>query len=131
MPTVCLRAGCVTGPQHASAALHGFLAYLMKCTATATPTPCSATAASRSATTSTRRPGQRDRGVPRTAPACCRLQHRRGRESNVSILEAIELCQAIAGRELDYTVSEEARIGDHRWWISSLAEFESDHPPGA
>src|SRR5688572_8612299 len=37
MPTVCFRGGCLTGPQHAGAQLHGFLAYLMKCTATGTP----------------------------------------------------------------------------------------------
>src|SRR5680860_280832 len=37
MPTVCFRGGCLTGPQHAGAKLHGFLAYLMKCTATGTP----------------------------------------------------------------------------------------------
>src|SRR4249920_1064498 len=37
MPTVCFRGGCLTGPQHAGAKLHGFLAYLMKCTVTGTP----------------------------------------------------------------------------------------------
>ena len=37
MPTVCFRGGCLTGPQHAGAQLHGFLAYLMKCTVTGTP----------------------------------------------------------------------------------------------
>jgi CDP-paratose 2-epimerase len=44
------------------------------------------------------------------------------------MLEAIELCQEISGRTLDYTLSDEARIGDHRWWISDLADFEADHP---
>ena len=37
MPTVCFRGGCLTGPQHAGAQLHGFLAYLMKCTVTGDP----------------------------------------------------------------------------------------------
>ena len=31
---VCFRAGCLTGPDHAGARLHGFLAYLMRCTVT-------------------------------------------------------------------------------------------------
>ena len=31
MPTACFRGGCLTGPAHAGAELHGFLAYLMKC----------------------------------------------------------------------------------------------------
>jgi CDP-paratose 2-epimerase len=37
MPTVCFRGGRLTGPQHAGAQLHGFLAYLMKCTVTGDP----------------------------------------------------------------------------------------------
>jgi len=51
-----------------------------------------------------------------------------GREANVSMLEAIELCEAIVGRELDYTISDQARIGDHKWWISDLAAFKADYP---
>jgi CDP-paratose 2-epimerase len=51
-----------------------------------------------------------------------------GRESNVSMLEAIDLCREIAGRELDYTLSEQARVGDHRWWISDLQAFKADYP---
>ena len=31
MPTVCFRGGCLTGSRHASAELHGFLAYLARC----------------------------------------------------------------------------------------------------
>jgi CDP-paratose 2-epimerase len=37
MPTVCFRGGCVTGPNHAGAQLHGFLSYLMRCTMTGDP----------------------------------------------------------------------------------------------
>ena len=44
------------------------------------------------------------------------------------MLEAIAPCQRIAGRELDYTLSDEARIGDHRWWISDLTDFKRDYP---
>ena len=35
MKTVCFRGGCLTGPNHASIRLHGFLSYLMKCCVTA------------------------------------------------------------------------------------------------
>ena len=31
MPTVCYRGGCLTGPNHSGAELHGFLAYLARC----------------------------------------------------------------------------------------------------
>jgi CDP-paratose 2-epimerase len=44
------------------------------------------------------------------------------------MLEAIALCERISGRQLDYTLSDEARIGDHRWWISDLDAFKRDHP---
>ena len=37
MPTVCFRAGCLTGPAHAGAQLHGFLSYLMRCAMTGEP----------------------------------------------------------------------------------------------
>ena len=30
LKTVCFRAGCITGPNHSGAKLHGFLAYLSK-----------------------------------------------------------------------------------------------------
>ena len=51
-----------------------------------------------------------------------------GRASNCSMLEAIEACERIAGRELNWEMGPEPRIGDHRWWISDLAPFEADYP---
>ena len=48
--------------------------------------------------------------------------------SNCSMLEAIELCQQVAGRELGWTLVDENRIGDHRWWITDLAPFQHDYP---
>ena len=44
------------------------------------------------------------------------------------MLEAIERCEAIAGRELQWELSDENRVGDHRWWISDLAPFQRDYP---
>jgi CDP-paratose 2-epimerase len=44
------------------------------------------------------------------------------------MLEAIALCEEIAGQELDWTLSGDARVGDHRWWISDLAAFRGDYP---
>ena len=51
-----------------------------------------------------------------------------GRRSNCSMLEAIDACERIAGRELDWELSDDARVGDHMWWISDLDEFRTDHP---
>jgi CDP-paratose 2-epimerase len=129
MPTVCFRAGCLTGPQHAGAQLHGFLAFLMKCVVTATPYTVFGYG------------GKQVRDNLHSADlfACFEAFHRNprpaavyniggGRESNCSMLEAIEACERIAGRELQWELSEVNRIGDHRWWISDLDEFRSDYP---
>jgi CDP-paratose 2-epimerase len=44
------------------------------------------------------------------------------------MLEAIALCERIAGRELDWSLSKRNRVGDHRWWISDLEPFMHDYP---
>ncbi|HEX2096184.1 MAG TPA: NAD-dependent epimerase/dehydratase family protein [Solirubrobacterales bacterium] len=129
MPTVCFRGGCLTGPQHAGAKLHGFLAYLMKCVVTGTPY------------TVFGYEGKQVRDNIHSADLIAAFDaYRRaprpgavyniggGRFSNCSMLEAIEICERIAGRELDWEMGEEPRIGDHRWWISDLAPFEADYP---
>jgi CDP-paratose 2-epimerase len=51
-----------------------------------------------------------------------------GRQSNCSMREAIELCESIAGRELSWELSDQPRVGDHRWWVSDLEEFRRDYP---
>jgi len=51
-----------------------------------------------------------------------------GRASNISMLEAIEQCQEIAGRNLNWRYSERNRKGDHRWWITNLGKFKSHYP---
>jgi CDP-paratose 2-epimerase len=129
MPTVCFRGGCLTGPNHAGTKLHGFLSYLMRCTVTGEPYTVfgyagkqvrdnihsadlvSAFAAFHSA--------------PRPAAV---YNIGGGRESNCSMLEAIVMCERIAGSPLNWTVAEENRIGDHRWWISDLKPFRNDFP---
>ena len=129
MPTVCFRGGCLTGPAHAGAELHGFLSYLMR-----------ATVSGRKYTIYGYDGKQvRDnihsadvvRAFPRfhAAPRCGAVYNLGGgRGSNVSMLEAIQLCEEISGKTLDYDLSTKARRGDHRWWISDLAEFQRDYP---
>ncbi len=129
MPTVCLRCGCITGPSHAGARLHGFLAYLMKCVVTGT----------RYTVYGYEGKQVRDNiagsdlveaflEFHRSPRAAAVYNMGGGRDSNCSMLEAIEACERIAGRELDWELGDEARIGDHRWWISDLGEFQKDYP---
>ncbi len=51
-----------------------------------------------------------------------------GRNSNCSMLEAIEMCEEIAGRKLNWNYSDHNRIGDHIWWISDNSKFKSHFP---
>lgn len=129
MPTVCFRGGCLTGPQHAGAQLHGFLAYLMRCTVTGDPYTVFGYKAKQV------RDNIHAHDVVRAFDAYVRAPLPAavynlggGRVSNVSMLEAIAKCEAIAGRALEYSVSDEARIGDHQWYVSDLSEFEKDYP---
>lgn len=129
MPTVCFRGGCLTGPNHAGAQLHGFLSYLMRCTVTGEPYTVFGYGGKQ----------VRDNIHAADMVAAFEAFHKApqagaiyniggGRHSNCSMLEAIELCQQIAGRELDWSLGEDNRIGDHRWWISDLEPFKRDYP---
>jgi CDP-paratose 2-epimerase len=51
-----------------------------------------------------------------------------GRQVNCSMLEAIEICEKITGNKLQYTYIDEARIGDHQWYITDNTKFKRDFP---
>jgi len=130
MATVVFRGGCLTGPGHSGAELHGFLAYLMKCTATGRPY------------TVFGYKGKQVRDNIHSADLVSAFEHvaRRprtggavyniggGREVNCSMLEAIAMCEDITGRELQWTHAERSRVGDHQWWIGDLRAFKADYP---
>ena len=50
------------------------------------------------------------------------------RHSNVSMLEAIRLIEELGGGRLNYELSDQARIGDHIWYISDVRRFQGDYP---
>ena len=129
LPTVCFRGGCLTGPNHAGTQLHGFLSYLMRCTMTGDPYTVFGYGGKQ----------VRDNIHSADLVAAFEAFHRApraaavyniggGRQSNCSMLEAIEQCQEIAGRELQWSLGADNRIGDHRWWISDLEPFRRDYP---
>jgi CDP-paratose 2-epimerase len=129
MKTGSFRGGCLTGPNHSGAQLHGFLAYLMKCAMTGTPYTVF---------------GYKGKQVRDNihcsdlisafyefykAPGIGEVYNiGGGRESNCSMLEAIELCQEITGKELNYTYTEDNRSGDHIWYVSDLSKFKKKYP---
>ena len=127
--TVCFRGGCLTGPAHAGAELHGFLAYLMKCVVEGRPYRVFGYG------------GKQVRDNIHSADLVEAFwQFYRaprpgavyniggGRHANCSMLEAIALCEEIASRKLDHSYVEENRLGDHRWWISDVSSFRRDYP---
>jgi CDP-paratose 2-epimerase len=129
LATACFRCGCMTGPNHRGTQLHGFLAYLMKCTATGTPYTVFGYR------------GKQVRDNIHSADLIRAFDHffrapRRGevynlgggRFSNCSIREAIALCEATAGRPLTWTYAEGNRTGDHIWWVSDNGKFAAHYP---
>ncbi len=129
MPTVCFRGGCLTGPAHAGAKLHGFLSYLMKCTVSGDPYTIFGYGGKQVRdnihSADVIKAFDAFHGDPKTA-AVYNLGG--GRQSNVSMIEAIALCERIAARPLRYELSDDARVGDHRWYISDFSDFERDYP---
>ncbi len=125
----CFRGGCLTGPNHSGAQLHGFLAYLMKCAVTGEGYKVF---------------GYKGKQVrdnihsydlvnmfwhfyqnPRTGEV---YNAGGSRYSNCSMLEAINACEEITGKKLNWTYSEINRIGDHIWWISDISKFKNHYP---
>jgi CDP-paratose 2-epimerase len=44
------------------------------------------------------------------------------------MLEAIRMIEEISGKQLNFSISNEPRIGDHIWWISDISKFRKHYP---
>src|SRR2546429_4829193 len=129
LKTGTFRGGCLTGPAHSGAELHGFLAYLVKCAITAKPYTIY---------------GYKGKQVRDNIHACDLVNafwlffqdpkagevYNIGgsRHSNCSVIEAIGHIEELCGRKLEYKLSDAARSGDHIWWISDVRRFQKDYP---
>jgi CDP-paratose 2-epimerase len=124
------RGGCLTGPNHAGAELHGFLSYLVKCIVHNKPYTIF---------------GYKGKQVRDNIHSWDLVNmfwefHQNpkqgevynaggGRDNSTSILEAIDIINRIAGTNWsNYTQSEQNRIGDHIWYISDLTKFKTHYP---
>ncbi|HTE17165.1 MAG TPA: NAD-dependent epimerase/dehydratase family protein, partial [Armatimonadota bacterium] len=129
MRTACFRGGTLTGPQHSATQLHGFLAYVMRCTMTGTHYTVFGYKGKqvRDAIHSNDliRAFHAFHEKPRVAEV---YNIGGGRYSNCSVREAIQLSQEIAGEELSWSYQEQNRIGDHIWWIGDNGKFASHYP---
>ena len=128
MKTACFRGGCLTGPAHSGAELHGFLAYLVECTMTSKPYKIFGYK------------GKQVRDNIHSHDLISAFDHFYGnprsgevynmggsRHSNCSMLEAIAMCEEITGKKLNYGYDETNRSGDHIWYISDVSKFQSHY----
>jgi len=129
MRTACFRGGTLTGPAHSATELHGFLAYVMRCTMSGTPYRVFGYKGKqvRDAIHSSDLIDAFDHffAAPRVAEV---YNIGGGRTSNASVVEAIMKCEEIAKRSLDWTYVDDNRIGDHIWWISDNGRFAGHYP---
>ncbi|MTJ83906.1 MAG: NAD-dependent epimerase/dehydratase family protein [Telmatospirillum sp.] len=129
MKTAVFRGGCLTGPGHAGAPLHGFLAYLVKCAVSGEPY------------TVLGYKGKQVRDnihshdlvsafwevflAPRNGEV---YNAGGGRRSNCSMLEAITALERLTGRSMNWQYKAENRQGDHIWWISDTRKLAAHYP---
>ena len=129
MKTGVFRGGCLTGPGHSGVELHGFIAYLAKCALTG------------QSYTIFGHKGKQVRDNIHShdlvnafwhffeAPRSGAVYNIGGsRHSNCSMLEAIALIEKLAKKKINWSLSPQARVGDHIWWISDVSKFKTDYP---
>jgi len=129
LKTCVFRGGCLTGPAHSSAKLHGFLSYLAKCVYSGTKYTIL---------------GYKGKQVRDNIhsfdlitaidsvfknPKLGEVYNIGGsRHSNISILEAISKFEQIFEKKANFEFSKQNRSGDHIWYISDISKFRYDYP---
>lgn len=130
MKTVCFRGGVLSGSRQSGVQLHGFINYLMKCAMTG-----------RSYTVFGYK-GKQVRDIIHASDVIAAFhaffQNPKrggevynlggGRDSNISILEAMAFAEHMTGQKMNNEYSEESRKGDHIWYITDMAKFKRDYP---
>lgn len=129
LPTVCFRAGCLTGSRHAAVELHGFLAYLARALHDGVPYRVYGHKGKQV------RDNLHASDVARAVLAFAEQPRSGavynlggGRANSISMLEAIARFEELTGKRLDWTYAEEPRRGDHVCYISDVRSFRSDYP---
>ena len=129
LKTGIFRGGCLTGAGHSGVELHGFLSYLVHVAVTGKPytiygfkgkqvrdqIECSDVVSAFEAFAGNPRPGE----VYNIGG---------GRENAASVLECIAMIQDISGYNVDYTLTDNHRKGDHICYITDLGKLRRDYP---
>lgn len=129
LKTVAFRGGCLTGPAHAGVELHGFLAYLVKV----------AKEGGHYTVYGYKAKQVRD-NIHSYDVATAFYEYYKNprpgevynlggcRRNNLSMLESIERLEQHTGRKLNWTYTDQNRIGDHICYISDMSKFKSHYP---
>ena len=129
LKTVCFRGGCITGPNHSGAKLHGFLSYLVKLSLHK----------KKYSLIGYKGKQVRDNLHSKDLVNCFWEFFKRpkrgeiyniggGRYSNCSILEALKIVEEFTGINIKKEIIKKPRIGDHIWYISNTSKFKRDYP---
>ena len=129
MPTVALRGGCLTGPNHSGVELHGFLSFLIKCNLS---------------NHNYKIMGYKGKQVrdnihsidiasfidefiknPRSGEV---YNIGGGKENTCSIIEAFELISSLSGKNMNHSYCESNRQGDHICYYSDLSKIKKHYP---
>lgn len=129
MPTVCLRGGCLTGPNHSGVELHGFLSYLVKCNIEEKKYFIY---------------GYKGKQVRDNIhsydivkfmeafihnPRVAEVYNLGGGKSNTcSILEAFDIVESITSKAQIFDYVDKNREGDHICYYSDLSKMKKDYP---
>ena len=129
LKTACFRAGCITGPNHSGAKLHGFLSYLVK----------SSLKNKKYNLIGYKGKQVRDNIHSHDLVSCFWEFYKKpgygevfntggGRYSNCSIIEALNFVEKITSIKIKRKIIKQNRIGDHIWYISSMKKFKKRYP---
>ncbi len=129
MKTAIFRGGCLTGPGHSGAELHGFLSYLMKCAITGRQYTIFGYKGKQVRDNIHSRDLVSCFSAFAAAPRVAEVYNIGGsRHSNCSMKEAIAMCEELTGNTMNIVYADENRIGDHIWWISDVRRFQEHYP---
>ena len=129
LKTTCFRAGCITGPNHSGAMLHGFLSYLVKISLKM----------KKYTLIGFKGKQVRDNIHSSDLVNCFWEYYKKpsvgqvynaggGRFSNCSILEALKIVEDEAKIKIKRKYVKQNRVGDHIWYISNMKKFKNDYP---
>ena len=129
LKTVSFRGGCITGPNHSGARLHGFLSYLVKLT----------TSKKKYSIIGYKGKQVRDNLHSSDLVNCFWEFYKKpkkgevyniggGRFSSCSILEALNEVEALGKIDIKKKFIKENRVGDHIWYITNNDKFKKHYP---